>query len=301
MSVGDLIGRAFRFWRLHIPLIMQVLLWPTVISIAGKIGIQWGITLFARKDFSIWPAAALAIGAGFIITIVTAFLLILRNIALIRLCNGFADDFKEAYEYVRTRSGTLIGLVVLGTILISGVMLLWIGELVIAAVLFRPGTALVFVMAFAMWIGLVGVILSAIMYWAIGAVVMSAMACEEKGIGALIGRGFSLTFNDFGRSLFFAILLIVTVYSLHYPLSLPAICVTVFELFRHGVSSANSNPMHMPLYVLVFTEAWESIVNMFIWPVTWLAFGQFYYDLRIRQEGLDVLQTLNQIEKVGAA
>ena len=77
---------------------------------------------------------------------------------------------------------------------------------------------------------------------------------------------------------------------------------SALEFFRHGMSAEHlADPTKVPMYILVLTQAWESLVNMLLWPVTWLTYGLYYYDLRVRQEGLDVLQNLRLLEQRSAS
>jgi hypothetical protein len=153
--------------------------------------------------------------------------------------------------------------------------------------------------AVGIFVSLIGLLATVVLFWLIGLVCVSLASCEERTVPAVIGRGFSLTFHDFGRTLLFGLILVTTVSMLSYPLSLPAVLLSLFEFFRQGMNTeALTEPMKaVPLYVLILTQAWESIVNMLLWPVTYLAFGLFYYDLRMRQEGVDVLQKLELLER----
>jgi hypothetical protein len=300
MSVGDLIGRAIRYYRVNITSFIHVLMWPTIISIGGKISMQWGLTILARKQYDIWPAAVASIFVGLLISFAASFILTLRSLAFVRLANGFATNFKDAYKHVRDKMGTVLGLIVVGHLMIAGVMGLCFAEIIAAALMFKPGSSLVYVMAVAMLLGIGAVILSAMLYWLIGFVVLSAAACEDTTLGSLVSRGFALTFNDFWRAQLFAVIIFVTVSCLSYTLSIPAVALSTFEMIRHGVSTTVGDPSKMPMYVLVVTQAWESLVNMLLWPITWLSFGQFYYDLRVRQEGLDLLQNLKLLGQPAA-
>lgn len=302
-SVGDLIGRAFRFYRINVPLVVQVLMWPTVISIAGKVAMQWGLATIARKEWAaIYPAGA-AIVIGWIVTIIAIFFLTIRQLALVRIANGFSDNFKEAYGFLKARMGTVILLMLIGYLIVGGLMGVWAVEMVLCAFLFKAGPAMIVLGSIGICVGVFGLVLTALIFWLVGLVVLSVVACEETGLGNVITRGFALPMRDFGRTLLLGFVLFVTISTLSYPLSLPAVILSCMEFFRHGMQAgANlSDPTKVPMYILVLTQAWESLVNMLLWPVTWLTYGLFYYDLRVRQEGLDVLQNLRLLEQSSAS
>lgn len=301
-SVGDLIGRAFRFYRINVPLVMQILMWPTVISIAGKVAMQWGFATIARKEWAAIIPAGTAIGIGWIVTVIAIFYLTIRQLALVRIANGFSENFKEAYDFLHKRIWVIILLMLLGYLIACAAIGVWLVEMVLCALLFKAGTAMIVVGSVGFLIGIFGMTVSVLIFWLVGLVVLAVVACEDRGIGSVISRGFSLPMRDFGRTLLLGLLLFITVSALSYPLSLPAVGITFFEFFRHGMSAEHmTDPSKMPMYVLVLTQAWESLVNMLLWPVTWLTYGLFYYDLRVRQEGLDVLQNLRLLEQRSAS
>jgi hypothetical protein len=300
--VGDLIGRAFRFYRINIPLVVQVLMWPTVISIAGKVAMQWGLATIARKEWSaIYPAGG-AIIIGWIITVIAIFFLTIRQLALVRIANGFSDNFKDAYVFLKARIGTVVLLMLIGYLIVGGLCGVWLVEMVLCAFLFKAGPAMIVLGAVGICVGVFGIFLTALIFWLIGLVVLSVVACEETGLGNVLTRGFALPMRDFGRTLLIGFVLFVTISTLSYPLSLPAVLLSLFEFFRHGMSAEHlADPTKVPMYILVLTQAWESLVNMLLWPVTWLTYGLYYYDLRVRQEGLDVLQNLRLLEQRSAS
>jgi hypothetical protein len=301
LSVGDLIGRAIRFFRSNVRLFVKVLLWPTVISIAGKVALNWGCVVFGRRELSLWVPAGCSILFGLVVLLWATFILVLRNLALVRLANGFSSSYEDAYSFVRRRAWVVFALIVCGYLMLGAVGCFWLVELWVAALMFKPGTALMIAWLLALVLGFCGLVATLFMFGLIGLLVLSVVACEEREFSA-IGRGFALTFNDLGRATLFGMLVLIIVTSLSYPLSLPAVAISMFEVFRHNLSSmATADPARMPVYIIVLTQAWESIVNMLLWPITWIAYGLFYYDLRIRQEGIDVLQNLKLLQQSGSS
>jgi len=299
-SVGDLIGRAFRIYRAQIPTFVHILLWPTVFVTAGKVALQWGAASLLptnMKNLSMLVPGLVAIGIGLLVWMIGLWILTLRQMAAVRLVNGFDTSYEDAHKYIKKHAWSILGLVTLGNVLFGGVALLWIVEIIISAVCIKQGAPLLLYGGiFGVVVGIAGILISLICFLLIACMVLTIAACEEQPLSALVSRGFSLTVKDFGRSLLFGVLLLATLSLLSYPLSLPLVALSVFEFFRHNMSTETlTDPAKMPLYVLVATQVWESLVNMMLWPITFISYGLFYYDLRMRQEGLDVLKNLESL------
>jgi len=300
LSVGDVIGRAIRYYRMHLPMCVRILMWPTIAIIIGKVPMQWCLSVLSQRQWEMLPAALGSGLIGLVIFVVANFIIMFRTLALVRLCNGFSNTYDQAYQAVRRQIGKLLLLCLIGYISFFTVLIFWGTVMGVSAVMLKPGTALIYVIFFVMVLGFLGVIATCLVFYLLWPIVMSVAACEERDIGTLISRALSLTFRDFGRATLFGVLLMVTYTALSYTLSLPAVMVSLFEVLRNGIASgaaSAADPSKMPLYVLILTQSWESIVNMLLVPITWLAFGQFYYDLRMRQEGIDVLQNLKLLEQ----
>jgi hypothetical protein len=297
LSVGDLIGRSVRYYRVHLPLCVRVLMWPTIAIIVGKVPMQWCLTVISQRQWEMMP---LALGSGLLglaIFVVANFIIMFRTLALVRLCNGFANTYDEAYQAVRRQIGKLLLLCLIGYISFFTVLIFCGTVMGVSAIMLKPGSPLLYVMFFVMTLGFLGLIATCLVFYLLWPIVMSLAACEERDVGTLISRALSLTFRDFGRATLFGALLLITYTALSYTLSLPAMVISLFEVLRHGITASAADPTKMPLYVLILTQSWESVVNMLLIPISWLAFGQFYYDLRVRQEGIDVLQNLKLLEQ----
>lgn len=249
------------------------------------------------KNLSMLVPGLVAIGIGLLVWMIGLWILTLRQMAAVRLVNGFDTSYEDAHKYIKKHAWSILGLVTLGNVLFGGVALLWIVEIIISAVCIKQGAPLLLYGGiFGVVVGIAGILISLICFLLIACMVLTIAACEEQPLSALVSRGFSLTVKDFGRSLLFGVLLLATLSLLSYPLSLPLVALSVFEFFRHNMSTETlTDPAKMPLYVLVATQVWESLVNMMLWPITFISYGLFYYDLRMRQEGLDVLKNLESL------
>lgn len=301
-SVGDLVGRAVRIYRQNVPLFFQALIWPTVILTVFKVVFQWGVTHGStRVDMKDWTGVALAVGfgvIGFLGLIITSFFLQLRQMAFVRMANGFAQTYEQAYDYMRARKWKVLGFLLIVYVIAVAISFFWLIEISVSAAFVKSGQIGTAVAYTGMTVGMLGLFASL----AFGALIVytsySVVSCEEKSIAAMLSRSFRLLTRDFWRALYFGSLLLAAVSLVSYPLSLPMVLLSVFEFVRQGMSADYlTDPSKMPFYWMVINQTWESLINIILWPVTFLAFGLFYYDLRMRQEALDLVTRVDELEK----
>jgi hypothetical protein len=294
-SVGDLVGRAFRIFRRHVPLFFKVLLAPTIIATVGSLGIQWvanyGVTAKGSYLFA-------AIGAGVISLLVLAagkWLLTLRQLAIVRMTTGYAADYETAAKFVNQRKWSVLGIFCLAVVGLFASTVGWVILMALIAVLARGSTGAIALLVIGEILCTAGLVLSIGLIFMVNYMILCVVACEDVNIGTAVSRGYNLILGDFWRSWSFAMLLLTAVSSLLYPLSLPLLFLTFGDAVQQHITTDLDN-YTLPVYVMVINQVWESLVNMMIWPVAFMAYGLYYYDLRIRQEGLDISRTLDELE-----
>jgi hypothetical protein len=86
----------------------------------------------------------------------------------------------------------------------------------------------------------------------------------------------------------------LTVFVIATPLWLPIWLVLGVDMVRLGPEAftGTSVPLHWNLILSV----WESLIDMICAPVSYLCYGFFYYDLRLRSEGVDLVQNLDTLK-----
>lgn len=295
-SIGDLIGRAFRVYRRQLSFFLKAQIGPSIGATIGRIILQYGVSTVMEIKSPHSMATGFVLGIfGFLILLVSMWLLLLRELAFARAVCGFSPDYNRAFQIVDQKKWLILGVAAVNFVLAVGVVIFWLLELALSAV-FWQSAVVVSIAGFV--VGAVGIVISLLSVHVVAYIVFICSACEQKQrFGSLVERGFKLVTHDFFRALVFSILLIITVSLITYPLSLPVVLLSLFEFFRHGITSdAASAPVKMPMYFLVFSEVWESMVTMLIWPVTFMSYGLLYNDLRIRQEGLDVVRSLRVLK-----
>ncbi|MBI4532524.1 MAG: hypothetical protein HY711_01145 [Candidatus Melainabacteria bacterium] len=298
-SLGDLLGRAFRIYRRNIPLFFKVLLGPTVVSAVGALGLQWAATYgLTQTMLSSVLLLATLVTVSLIILLGADWILVLRQLAFVRMANGFAQDYTSAYAYMNQRKWQVLVLSLMSGLIMICAMLAWILALILVVMLPKTTPTFQVLSLGGAILGVVGFAGSTALILVISCLAFSILACEQRSVWELIGRGWDLIFSDLWRSLAFSLLLLLAVTAISYPLSLPVMILTIIDMCRHGLAAETLRESYtMPLYLMVINQVWESLIHMLLWPVIFLAYGLFYYDLRLRQEGLDVLQRLEGLER----
>ncbi len=298
-SVGDLIGRSFRLYRSHFNLLFRTLMGPTIVAALGALGIQFYISRLmestaVRND----PLPYAVIGVSIIVVMIAKWILTVRQLALVRMAAGFDHNYATAHIWLSKRKWRVL-LLCFG---IFGVSVLavgvWTVELVFATQLAKGSAADTLLASVGILVAPLGIAASILLIVLISFITFAVFACEDQRVSTVINRGFSLTFGDFWRTIAFGLLLYATVAFITIPLSLPLVAASAFDMYQHGLnSSVEYDAYQMPLYLMVLSHVWESLINMLLWPVAFMAFGLFYHDLRLRQEGLDIRRALDVLER----
>jgi hypothetical protein len=295
-SVGDLVGRSFRIFRRHVPLFFKVLLAPTIVATVGSLGIQWVANYGINTKHSVYLGVAIAVGLiSLLVLIAGKWLLTMRQLAFVRMTAGYALDYESAAKFVDERKWSVLAIYCLAVVGLFASTVGWIILMALIAVLARGSTGAMALLVLGEILCTAGLFLSIGVIFMVSYMILCVVACEEVNISTAVSRGYSLILGDFWRSWSFAMLLITAVSSLLYPLSLPLLFLTFGDAIQQNVVSDLDN-YTLPVYVMVINQVWESLVNMMIWPVAFMAYGLYYYDLRIRQEGLDITRTLDELE-----
>jgi len=298
-SAADLIGAAFSLYRKHVPFIFKILVGPTVAAALASLALQWAVN-YALVGGSNKPSAialvVLVILGAFAAVLAAKWILTIRQLALVRHANGFAREFPEADRYMWSRRWAVLGILLLAIVVIVAVTIAWTIELSLAVWIARAGQAGTALSVVGILFGALGLCLTLGYAVVLLYMVLSVLACEESPLSIIISRATRLTFRDSARALGFGALLIITISAMSYPLSLPIVAITAFDVVKHGLTAGSlSESYKLPFYLMVLNQTWESLVNLLLWPVTYLAYGFFYQDLRLRQEGLDLVRQLEAL------
>ena len=310
-GVGDIIGLAFRIVRRNIGTIFRFILVPSLFTVLAGIVFQWVFTygtaaISESKNF----AAALGLaGACFVAMILGAiawWVLGLRLLALTRVVLGFSPSLEEASQYMSRRKFGLVGLYLLYLVLFSAAMVCWFVITFLGIFVGSVGGAgtgidalkAVVVALFSVF-GISGMVMTAAFYIFASTLSYCILACENLPVSSVIGRSLQFSGKYFWRALAFALVFSIAFSIISYPLSLPVAVIAFIDALQHGLASAGEGvgaAYKPPLYILVLTQAWEAAMGFILRPLVFFAFGLFYYDLRLRNEGLDLQRKLELIE-----
>lgn len=299
-TVGDIIGRAFRLFRQNVPLLLREQITPCIVMAVGHVIIQFAATYGLKnpKDLGLLLMGLAGFSVGMLISVVGLWFLTVRQFAFVRLANGLSYDYREALNFAFGKKWTIIGLFLLSYFFCIGMVVFWGAEIILSAVL---GSKLLPVAVLGILFGFVGLLVSIGLLSVYYLLMTSALACEEQRWTLLLGKVFHLLMHDVWRAIGFAILLSIIISIFSWTLSLPVVALAMFELFRSGFPTNHTDPSTaMPFYCLVLSQFWQAIINMFLVPISFMAAGLFYRDLKVRQEGLDVEHNLNQLIATGA-
>jgi len=302
-SVGDVIGRAVRLFRLNYTPILQALFVPTIVCVAGRTLLQWGISQhFSWRDLAPQFATCLI---GLIIAVLAVWRLTLIQLALTVQYVADGPNYKEVYQTIVKKQLQIFNCFWISWAALFVNAIVWSLFGVSTAILYSSfsNSSLGNVVAAAgisivTLIGLFGGSIVIVGFWAL-AVVISTM--ENEPFGKVCDDCVSFVSRDFWRVIYFVVASTFALSALLMPLYLPPLLVGLFEVSRYALTHPGRHLTQMPFYLLVFGQAWESIVNMIIWPIFYFSVGFFYRDLKIRQRASDVLQKLEKLKLIGAS
>jgi hypothetical protein len=302
-GIWDLTGLGFRFWRRNMGPILRFLLMPSILVTILSVSFQWvlsyGVTAVTHsKDLATGLALFGAFTLDFFLWLLAWWWLGLRLMALVRLSLGFASGLEEAQAHMMQRKWSVAGLYTSLLVAVLGISMFWLVVMVSGMVF--TGAARGIAMLVTLNIGGWGLLITIVLYILISNLGYCLMACEDLTVWAALSKSMAILSKHFWRTLGFglAFLLVFSVVSM--PMSLPVAALTILDYVQHGVFSgdpAAASAYNPPLHLMIITTSWESLMGMLLRPLTVCAWGYFYYDLRMRTEGLDLKRRLAEIDK----
>jgi hypothetical protein len=298
-SVGDLIGYAMRICRQQVLSLIRILLVPSIIELIGKIVLIYGLHILVASGVNKVPVIVQScslITVGLIISLAAEFFLTLRQLALVRLYGGFANTYDEAYRFVAAKKFFILA-ALLGTNSVYGfVFMFWCFELGFSA-FFLKTKAVMLIAAGCLVFGIIGLLVSLILVGLPLCVVIPAVACENREFTSVVMNAIKLVYTNIFRTIFFLILLIVCIYGLSTVLNLPPLVVTFIEYAKILMEKHQPAVPQIGFFSQVFASFWRSGTQMLISPMTFIACGFYYLDLRMRQEGFDLKLRLEELSQ----
>lgn len=285
-TTGDLVGRAIRVYRANLRQWAPMLLWPTICILVGRVTYQASAALIQQTKMA-FPATLLVF-VGFIIIVIGKWFLLQKILAFVRLANGFAETLPDAIAYMRRRKFAIVGMFGLGVVVFLAICMLWTLEIIAGGVLSK---AIPVLAALAMLFGFLGFFVSVVFMVIAFLLSLSVLACEDGSPTTILSRGFSLSSKRFLRTIGCGLFTALTINLLAIPLWLPISVLGSLDAIRLG-----GHIPGLPLYWQVLISMWETLIELVTGPILFLAYGFYYYDLRLRYEGVDMLDSLETIK-----
>ncbi len=286
-TTGDLIGRAIRVYRRNMLRWAPLLILPTVVVLIGRVIYHVSAPLIKTDTWT----AILGICLAVAVVLTGKWWLLIKLLSFVRLTTGFASSLQQASVDIRSRKWQIAGIFGIWLLVLTAVSSVWILELIAATVLLK---VIVLPALLAVFLGVLGFFMTTA--FLIFALFLSfvTLACEKEGVSAYLSRGFGMATKSFLRTLVCGIAIGITVNALAMPLWIPVSLAGALDAIRTGntLSSATTIPIHWQ----VMLSVWETLIEMITQPIYCLAFGFYYYDLRLRFEGIDLTEALANLK-----
>lgn len=279
------------------------LLIPSVIELIGKLFLSTGARMFVssmRGGGLPGPESFSALGPsliGFLICVPAELWLTMLQLAYVRMLLNHTTDFDQAFKQVRHKFWAVMLFVIAYYIVFFVWIFVWAFLFGVVSVIAKSAGPMVMVpLAVAM---LLMAIINLTVLLLPGSILFVVLACEDKNFFSIIGRAYSLTFKRFFPTAGFCSVLFVAWMSLYMALSSVLQVFYGAEYVRTGVFSGKvrARNVQMPFYVQVIGSAWNTIIYMYLMPVFFLSTGYYYYALRMRSDGLDIMHSIELLEK----
>ena len=289
LSLGELLDRSFSLYRRHFWLFVGIMALPSLLALA--FGVM--VAVFSPQPVDqqsveaaqtnpaemigalLWFAAAM-IGMVVIYFITYVVALGATTVAVSELYLGRPVTIRTAYTPLRGKVGRLALLLVLVSIRLFGVTFLVMVALFGMVALSAAGSPVL--AALFMFAGTIGA--GALWIWMIlrYAVVVPAAVLENESATDAINRSVELTQGNRWRVFALLAFTMIVTYAV----------LAVFQGPFMFAAMAADPEGSMPFWMNLFGTISGSIGGAFTAPLMIVAFAVLYYDLRVRNEGLDL-------------
>lgn len=301
LSIGDCVSLSVRQCRRDLRFLMSKLLVPSIIELFGKVFLVWGTRtgLIAFKNGTDeLPMAMIAFGIGFLICIPAEVWLTMRQLAYVRMTVNKSEDYEQAAKDVRSKFWGVILYAVgfyftfLAWIFFWGLLL----GIIIGVMKVNPSLGLV-ALPFLMILG-AGAGISLIVLFLPLTLLFVVLACEDTNVFQALLRSYKMVFSRFFESVGFAVTLLLTWFLLDLALTSIVQVFYGFEYARSGMYTGKSiaSEVQIPMYLQIISSVWNSIVFMYLMPMFYMASGFYYYSMRMREEGMDMVHGLKKLQ-----
>jgi hypothetical protein len=293
LTLGELLDRAFTLYRRHFRLFVGLMAFPSVFTLVFALTSELLQALARNKVDSFAgtdPATIVGIFIGGGIVFVLMFVAYLvtymvtlgaTTVAVSEIYTGRDATIGSAYRRMRGLVGRLMLLFLLVAIRLVGIVIA--GMAIVIPVSVGVGTALggpagAAVTALGTGLGMLAMMLGSFIFALRYAVCVPALVLENITARNAIRRSVSLTRGSLGKAAVLAIFATIIAYAALFLLQGP---------FAIGVVMAGPDTNTALAFSLMGAVA-GTIGGAVTGPIMIIALAVFYYDVRIRKEGLDL-------------
>lgn len=297
-SVGDIIGQGFRIFRRNLPVIFRTLLLPTIILTFGRVAVSVGTSyIFKGKTLVPNPAWIAVEALGIALLVAGVIILYVRQLALVRLFTGVTNDIKDAIVSTKKKTWQILALFLAWMAIIVVTLITWALVIGFLVPMLKTSGSPSILASVGLAISVIGTVLSMMFIGLAGSLAYYGLAVEDLDLGTLISKSFSFALHSLMRSIGFGCLSTLAIGILAYPLNLPIFIVTVIYFLAAGVASGASETTQLPVWLQVLSAVWETLCQMVLGPICHVAYGLYYLDLKMRQEGSDLIKRMQYLEQ----
>ena len=293
LALGELLDRAFTLYRRHFRLFVGLMAIPSLFMLVLTVASEL-VQALARNDPEALAAAdpvtmikMFAVGSVAVLVIFSAYLVAYMatlgatTVAVSELYSGREATIGSAYSRLRGQVGRLTWLLVLIGVRLLGIFALGMVLVFMISAGFAfavGGTAGAAITGIGVVLGMFGIMLGCFVFALRYAVSVPALVLENVTASEAIRRSIALTRGSLGRAAVLAVFASVIAYAALFFLQGP---------FLIGVVMAGPGTSTATLFSLAGAVA-GTIGNAVTGPIMIVAMAVYYYDIRIRKEGLDL-------------
>lgn len=309
MTVGEIVSRAWRLYRLNIKSVLLYTLIPTVVFTVSQVLLNMPPVFMGDKPDPaiIGLSCCFLYPTGFSLLFIGLLVAIFFNACMIKAFYnrliGVEFDYKYIFEYSKNnlmRLFKLCGLIsveaflfmIIDTFLIIFIYILFLFPVILSVGIMKEnnylGGALIVIGVLLLFSGLAIISFVFMLQFFICCLQIVATILEKKPILNCFSKSFEIAGKNIPRVFGF----LTCVFSLWYALAmffnLPASIYMIYTMFSAGITNASQ----ISATTLIIVTVWGNLINLFIWPLIVSSITMYYYDHRVRSEGLDMTLTL---------
>lgn len=299
-GVGDIAGRGWRLYRWNFASVILYSLIPTVFITIGQAliqtlsGFQEDSQAMFKAFMCVCPTALVMFLVGFVTSLLFVFFLFK---AFHNIVAGKESSYKDVFSFFKenlSTTGLLAGLIAIEFCVFMFfdmiVLLIFYAALVLAIVGIAALASIssfasgVVVSIFVLILLLMIVILPTILWWQalLCGIQISGVLADALPIKVSFKNSFKLLFRHFWRSILFSFNVYAIWGFLNFYFYVPIIFYMSAETYYSGSKT-------VAVHVLIIMTVWEQLVKMLLWPFLVGSFVLFYEDIRMRDDGVDLL------------